>query len=487
LAISSINPAFYWIVAFRSDSFHLLWQHNSSVDDSLKHCYDHFGMSTANESRVQRLREGVKSSAGWLIPGIGVKRWFLFILLGTTLIGIGLGVVILDIYRNAPESWWLPILSWTSLRFLPRPLRALIFTGLGGGLILFGILELNRALMSPFLRPGRRVVDTLRVHRQRERGPHIVAIGGGHGLSTLLRGLKQYTYNITAVVTVADDGGSSGRLRQDLGILPPGDIRNCLAALSNDEALLGQLFQYRFPDDSGSMEGHSFGNLFISALADVTGSFEEAVAESGRVLAVHGEVLPATLHNVRLVADVMLPHTINEVRVEGESQIPNSNGRVRRVWLEPNNPPAFPQGIQAILAADLIIIGPGSLYTSLLPDLLVPDLQEAIRASKALKIYVCNVATQPGETDGYTCGDHVRALEGHGGQGLFDVVVSNQHCDAKLPPGVDWVLAETELDEDHAVYRADLIDSLHPWRHDAEKLAQVIMDLYQERTGPLVE
>jgi uncharacterized cofD-like protein len=444
-------------------------------------------MDTTNGSRAQRLREGVKSSAGWLIPGIGVKRWFLFILLGTTLIGVGLGVLILEIYRTAPESWWLPILSWASLRFLPRPLRAFIFAGLGGGLIFFGILELNRALMSPFLRPGRRVVDSLRLHRQRERGPRIVAIGGGHGLSTLLRGMKQFTYNVTAIVTVADDGGSSGRLRQDLGILPPGDIRNCLAALSNDEALLAQLFQYRFPDDLGGMEGHSFGNLFISALADITGSFEEAVAESGRVLAVHGEVLPATLHNVRLVADVMLPHAVSEVRVEGESQIPNSTGRVRRVWLEPNNPPAFPRGIQAILAADLIIIGPGSLYTSLLPDLLVPDLQEAIRASKALKIYICNVATQPGETEGYTCGDHVRALEDHAGQGIFDVVVSNQSCEANLPAGVDWVMAEPELDEDHAVYRADLVNSLHPWRHDSEKLAQVIMDLYQERTGPLVE
>jgi uncharacterized cofD-like protein len=444
-------------------------------------------MSTVNGSRAQRLREGVKSSAGWLIPGIGVKRWFLFIMLGTTLIGVGLGVLILEIYRTAPQSWWLPILSWASLRFLPRVVRAFIFAGLGGGLILFGVLELNRALMSPFVRPGRRVVDSLRVHRQRERGPRIVAIGGGHGLATLLRGLKNFTYNITAIVTVADDGGSSGRLRQDLGILPPGDIRNCLAALSNDEALLAQLFQYRFPDDLGGMEGHSFGNLFISALADITGSFEEAVAESGRVLAVHGEVLPATLHNVRLVADVMLPHAVGEVRVEGESQIPNSNGRVRRVWLEPNNPPAFPRGIQALLAADLIIIGPGSLYTSLLPDLLVPDLQEAIRASKALKIYVCNVATQPGETEGYSCGDHVRALEDHAGQGIFDVVVSNQSCTDNLPPGVDWVQAEPELDEDHAVYRADLVDGLHPWRHDSEKLGQVIMDLYQERTGPLVE
>jgi uncharacterized cofD-like protein len=424
----------------------------------------------------------------WLVPGLGVKRWFIFIILGTTLIGVGLAVIILEVYRTAPDSWWLPLLSTASLRFLPRPLRALIFGGLGLGSILFGVWEVSRSVMSPFLRPGgNRVVDTLRLHRQRERGPRMVAVGGGHGLATLLRGMKLHTHNITAVVTVADDGGSSGRLRKETGILPPGDIRNCLAALSNDEALMGQLFQYRFPNGAAGLDGHSFGNLFISALAEITGSFEEAVAESGRVLAVYGRVLPSTLHNVQLVADVMLPHAMSEIRVEGESQIPQSNGRVRRVWLEPSNPPAFPQAIQDILAADLIIVGPGSLYTSILPNLLVPDLSEAIRASRALKIYVCNVASQLGETEGYTCGDHVRALEDHVGGGLFDVVVTNTRCDGALPEGVGWVLAEKELEEDHAIYRADLIDTLHPWRHDPQKLAQVVMDLYQERTGPLVE
>ncbi len=300
-------------------------------------------------------------------------------------------------------------------------------------------------------------------------------------------GLKVLTHNITAVVTVADDGGSSGRLRREMGILPPGDIRNCLAALSDDEALLGQLFQYRFPNDINGLNGHSFGNLFISALTEITGSFEDAVAELGRVLAVKGRVLPATLHNVRLVADVRLPHLLNEVRIEGESQIPKSNGKVRRVWLEPSNPPAFPQAIQAILAADIIVVGPGSLYTSILPNLLVPDLHEAIRASRALKIFICNVATQPGETDHFTCGDHVRAIEEHVGGGVFDIIVSNNRSEGRLPQGVDWVLAEEDLDEDHAVYRADLSDALHPWRHDSQKLAQVIMDLFQDRTGPLVE
>jgi uncharacterized cofD-like protein len=178
---------------------------------------------------------------------------------------------------------------------------------------------------------------------------------------------------------------------------------------------------------------------------------------------------------------------LNEVRIEGESQIPHSNGRVRRVWLEPSNPPAFPQVIQAILAADLIVVGPGSLYTSILPNLLVPDLHEAIRASRALKIFICNVATQAGETEHFTCGDHIRAIEEHIGGGLFDVIVSNDRTEGRLPQEVDWVLAEEDLDEDYAIYRADLIDTLHPWRHDSQKLAQVIMDLFQERTGPLVE
>lgn len=423
----------------------------------------------------------------WLVPGLGVKRWLIPILLGTTMVGVGLAVVVLDVYRNAPDTWWLPILSAASLRALDRPLRALIFGGLGTALILGGIWGLNHSLLAPYRKSGRAVLDELASHRRRERGPKVVAIGGGHGLSVLLRGLKNYTHNITAVVTVADDGGSSGRIRRTMGILPPGDIRNCLAALSNDEALLAQLFQYRFPDGDGELEGHSFGNLFISALAEITGSFEEAVAESGRVLAVQGRVLPATLHDVRLLADMALPHAVQEVRIEGESRIPVFAGKVRRLWLEPNDPPAFPEVVQAILNAELIVVGPGSLYTSVLPVLLVPDITAAIRASRALKIYVCNLATQPGETEAYTCGDHVRVLEEHVGSGLSDLVVINNRCDAPLPEGVEWVLPEDDLDSDHAIYRADVVDVAQPWRHDPEKLAKVLIDLFQERTGPLVE
>jgi uncharacterized cofD-like protein len=444
-------------------------------------------MKKSKEIWYRRLAGYLHRSMQWFVPGLGVKRWLGLVLIGTTLIGVGLAVLILDVYRNAPDTWWLPVLSAASLRSLDRPLRALIFGALGLGFILGGLWGLNRALLAPYVQKGKPVVDTLASFRRKERGPRIVVIGGGHGLATLLRGLKSYTHNLTAVVSVADDGGSSGRLRRTMNILPPGDIRNCLAALSNDEALLGQLFQYRFPTTSEGLEGHSFGNLFITALAEITGSFEEAVAESGRVLAVHGSVMPATLHDVRLVADVVLPHTVSEVRIEGESSIPESAGRVRRVWLEPSDPPAYPGVIQAILSAELIVIGPGSLYTSVLPNLLVPDIAAAIRTSRALKIYVGNIATQPGETDGYTCDDHVRVIEEHVGTGFFDLVVSNLSCEAELPKNVSWVLAEDDLDEDHAVYRANLLDINHPWRHDSEKLAKVLIDLYYERTGPLVE
>lgn len=434
-----------------------------------------------NSSFYQRARQEI----GWLAPGLGVKRWIFLILVGTTLIGLGFGVLVLDLYRTAPDTWWLPILSFLSLRFLARPLRALIFGGIGLGLILFGIWGLNQALLKPFMQPGLNILDTVSAYRKRERGPRIVVMGGGTGLSTLLRGLKAHSNNITAIVSVADDGGSSGELRRSMGILPPGDIRSCLTALADDETLMGQLFQYRFGSGNG-LSGHSLGNLLITALAEITGSFEEGVAESGRVLAVRGKVLPATLHDVRLVADIQLSDLSSEVRVRGESKIPEAAGRIRRVWLEPNNPLAYPPAVQAILNADLILVGPGSLYTSVLPNLLVPDLGEAVRVSRALKFYICNVASQPGETDGYTCGDHVRNIEKHLGVRLFDMVISNTCYEGELPPEIDFVRTEPELEEEYTVYGTDLVDKEKVWRHDSQKLAQVIMDLYYERTGPIL-
>ena len=436
-----------------------------------------------NMARFQGLRRFLR----WFTPGLGVKRWLLVALTGMTLLGVGLAILLLDLYRTeSTNQTLLALLSYASLRFMPRWARTVVFGSIGLGLIGFGIWEMNRALMRPYMRPGLHVVDRLTDFRRRGRGPRIVTIGGGHGLSTLLRGLKAHTHNLTAVVTVADDGGSSGRLRESLGILPPGDIRNCLAALSNDEALLTQLFQYRFSGEPG-LDGHSFGNLFISALSDITGSFEEAVAESGRVLSVHGRVLPSTLHNVRLVADVRLPYVVNEVRVEGESRIPEIAGRVRRVWLEPNDAPAFPPVIKALLNADMIVIGPGSLYTSLLPNLLVHDAMAAVRNSRALKVYVCNIATQPGETQTFTCYDHVRALEEHVGEDLFDIVLCNDNYDAKLADASQWVIADEKSRSDVRLYTADLVDYEQPWRHDPLKLAQVLMDLFYERTGPLGE
>jgi len=432
----------------------------------------------------QRYSQGLRELGLWFAPGLGVKRWYFFVLTGITLLGLGLALLLRDLYRtDTTNPFLLNLLALASLRFLPRLLRVLIFAGLGLGLASYGMYRLNRALLRPFMRPGHAIVDELTNYRLRQRGPKIVTIGGGHGLSTLLRGLKLYTRNLTAVVTVADDGGSSGRLRASFGILPPGDIRNCLAALSNDEEMLTQLFQYRF-SSKGELEGHSFGNLLITALAEITGSFESAIAESGKVLSVSGRVLPSTLHDVKLVADLQIPDVPIQVRVQGESSIPKMAGRVRRIWLEPNDAPAYPPVIKAILNADMIVVGPGSLYTSLLPNLLVQDLLGAMHASHAVKVYICNIATQTGETDTYTCYDHLRSLEEHVGDGVFDVVLCNDNYDGQLNEDSQWVRVDEETLADVRVRCADLTDKSHPWRHDSIKLAETLIEILDEHTGP---
>ncbi len=432
----------------------------------------------------QRFIQSILVKLRWLVPGIGVKRWVVVILLGTTMLGVGFAFLLLDIYRTAPESWYLPVIKFVSLQFIAdRTIRALIFGLAGVGLTIFGIIGLNRALLRPFMRPGRNIVDAVTEYHRREKGPRIVVIGGGTGLSAILRGLKDYSHNITAVVTVADDGGSSGEIRRTLGILPPGDIRNCLAALSNDEELLTQLFQYRFASSAG-VNGHSLGNLLISALTEITGSFEEAIAETAKVLAVEGQVLPSTLKNVNLVADVKLPNKKGAIEIKGESNIGKPGGRIKRVWLEPANPAAFPPTVQAILNADLIIVGPGSLYTSIIANLLVPDLVDALKASKAYRFYICNVATERGETDGYSCEDHVKVIERYAGSRVFDVVLCNHRFEGVLPQDVSWVKVKEE-ESIHAFYKADLLDVENPWRHDSSKVAKTVMDLYFERTGPL--
>jgi uncharacterized cofD-like protein len=441
-------------------------------------------MQPSKKSWRQQFVQWLRLELRWLVPGLGIKRWIALILIGTTLLGLGFAVFLLDFYRTAPQGWVAEFLRTISLSAIDRTPRAIIFGIVGILLVIAGTWGLGRSLLSPFLRPGKKVIEQMSAHRRRGRGPHVVAIGGGNGLAALLRGLKKHTNNITAIVTVADDGGSSGELRRNMGVLPPGDIRNCLAALSDDEEMISQIFQYRFAAGSG-LEGHSLGNLLITAMTDITGSFEKAVAESGKVLAVQGRVLPATLHDVRLVADVQLKDGAKVMQVKGESQIPKAEGEVRRVWLEPNNPLAFPPALQALLTADLIVIGPGSLYTSILPNLLVPDLAEAIRVSRALKFYICNIASQRGETDFYSCGDHVRAIEKHLNGGSLDMLICNQNFDGALPHDVNWVLPEEELAQNYPVYMSDLVDRENPWRHDSVKLAQAIIDLYNERTGPM--
>ncbi len=443
-------------------------------------------MAERNRNWYQKLWSGVKREARWLMPGIGVKRWLLIILLGITMLAVGMAFVLLHIYRTAPDNWIQPIISLVSLQFLQRVMRAVVFGLIGLGLTGYGLWGLNRSLLRPFIQPGKPIIDAVTEYRRKEKGPRLVVIGGGHGLATLLRGLKSYTKNLTAIVTVADDGGSSGELRRNLGVLPPGDIRNCLTALSDDEELLTQLFQYRFSNETG-LDGHSLGNLFITGLAEITGSFEEAIIESGRVLAVQGQVLPSTLMDVKLSAAIESLEKKRNLHIRGESTIPKTKGQVKRVWLEPNNPPAYPPAIQAILAADLILVGPGSLYTSILPNLLIPDLVQAIRASKAFKFYICNLASQPGETEGYNGGDHVATIEKHIGGRLFDLIICNNNKIGDLPDGTNWIEIDDNMERNYPLYQTDLLDEEHPWRHHSEKLAQVIMDIYFDRTGPLTD
>jgi len=414
----------------------------------------------------------------WLVPGIGVKRWLLLLLAGATFLGLGFGYVLLDLYRTVEVP---AAVSLLTLQFAPRLVRGALLGVLGLGLMGWSLARIQRTLLAPFLRPGQDVAEALSEHRRRGRGPRIVAIGGGTGLSTLLRGLKAHTANLTAVVTVADDGGSSDRLRRSLGVLPPGDFRNCIAALADDEALTTQLFQYRF-GAGPEFGGHSFGNLFITAMSEVTGSFETALLESSRVLAIRGQVLPATLQDVTLVGELGEAGK-QPSRVEGESQITQREGAIQRVYLQPDDAPAFPGAIRAILEADLIVLGPGSLYTSLLPNLLVRDLTAAIAASRAEKVYVCNTATQPGETDGYSVRDHVLAIERHTRPGLFPTVLANARQMGQLLPGLDWVANEPALNGQHRVLAADVADEERPWRHDAAKLATALINLLNQAEG----
>jgi uncharacterized cofD-like protein len=341
----------------------------------------------------------------WLQPGLVVKRWMITSGLGLLIALLG-AAVWADLQ---PIYWALEGVRWLLAgvtQVLPRSVTGPLVLLLGIALLLWGQSRSFGSIQQA-LAPEKDtlLVDALMAQRRLSRGPHVVAIGGGTGLSTLLSGLKRYSGNITAIVTVADDGGSSGVLRRELGVQPPGDIRNCLAALAREEPLLTRLFQYRFKAGSG-LEGHSFGNLFLTALTAITGSLESAITASSRVLAVQGQVVPATNVDVRLWAELE-----NGERLEGESRIGRAPSPIVRLGCTPERPPALPRALEAIAHADLIVLGPGSLYTSLLPNLLVPELVEAIRRSRAPKLYVCNLMTQPGETDGLDVDGHLRAIE----------------------------------------------------------------------------
>jgi uncharacterized cofD-like protein len=382
---------------------------------------------------------------------------------------LGVGYALKELYRTAtlPHEFY-----YITLQFFPYWARALIFGVVGVGALVFSYLKLTQSVLGPFL-PGNStssIVEVIHAFRLKGRGPRIVAIGGGTGLSTLLRGLKQYTSNLFAIVTVADDGGSSGRLRDEYRILPPGDFRQCLIALADAEPLMKQLFDHRFKE--GSLGGHSFGNLFIMAMADVTGNFEHALRESGKVLAVKGTIVPSTLQDVTLVA------SINGSTVEGESKIPKQNAPISHVFLKPDGAQVNPEAAQAILNAELVIIGPGSLYTSILPNLLVEGMVEAIKASPALKVYICNLAAQNGETDGYDVDDYLRVIVEHVGSNLFDFVLVNSNHTHIPTGGQSQVIYSTADSTRHPEVRfipADVVNVRLPSHHDPDKLARIIM------------
>ncbi|CCZ50856.1 TPA: YvcK family protein [Candidatus Gastranaerophilales bacterium HUM_15] len=375
-----------------------------------------------------RFKNNVKvtKDVGWLLPGLEVKRWFLLIFFGSIMIVLGFMVLA----NVRPIYLTLELIRKAAL-ILPSNFLAAVFILIGSAIFFKGWQKTTLSIMDMDNKKGNiSVLEKLYRRRKLNKGAKIVAIGGGTGLSMLLRGIKKYTNNVTAIVTVGDDGGSSGRLREEMGVLPPGDIRNCIAALADDEDMITELFQYRFKNGEG-LEGHSFGNLFLTALCSITGDMVRAVKESSNVLNIRGVVLPATLDDMKLAASFEDGRIIH-----GESNIPEAHGKIKRLFTEPEHCHALPEAITAIHEADLIILGPGSLYTSVIPNLLVDGIVEAIDKSHAKKIYVCNIMTQPGETDNYSVASHVNALITHAnGKKIVDAVLVNDSLPDNISEG----------------------------------------------------
>jgi len=433
-----------------------------------------------NALRARERRQVVRR---WLQPGIGIKRWVVVAFLGEMLVAVAAAIVLRPLLAQRAGNGALDIVEMLTLQFLPPEVRAFVFFAVGLALFVYGAWRVVRAMVEPYRARDESLAETLYQRRLRARGPRIVAIGGGTGLSVLLRGLKEVTSNITAVVTVADDGGSSGKLRTELGVPPMGDIRMCIAALADAEPAMSSLLQYRFPAGNGHDQhfaGHAFGNLLIAALTDVTGDFEEAVRQSNRVLAVRGSVVPVAGRPITLHAELE-----DGTVLEGESQIERSPG-IKKIWITPHDVRPSAEALTAIAAADVVVIGPGSLYTSLLPPVLVPGMREALADTRAARLFVCNVATQLGETENYGVAAHLTALSRHGLAGLVDAVVVNNNDHARQlpddPASPVRIDVEPRRSRPPLIVARDVVDDNNAHRHDSSKLTKTILELYDDRT-----
>lgn len=433
----------------------------------------------------------VKSTLKWLYPGMRVKRWLALTPVGVFLVIVGVALLtnmsVVDYLNAAAEFVAIHTDGRINLSepkaYLPASLIAIV---LGLVLIFTSFRQVVRSIASVISPTHKdRLADVIYQRRYLAQGHRIVVIGGGTGLSTMLRGLKQHTSNLVAVVTVSDDGGSSGLLQRQLGMLPPGDIRNCIVALADEETLMTELFQHRFDGADEGLTGHSIGNLLIAAMSDITGDFEEAVKEISKVLAIRGRVLPSTVENVTLRAELA-----DGSLVDGETNIARSTQPIRRVMLVPSDVKPPQEVLDAIRLANAIVIGPGSIYTSVIPNLLVQGMVDAIAASNAVKIYVCNVMTQPGETTGYSASDHVKAVVEHAGKRLFSYVLVNKEVpsirllEKYHREGAELVSPDVDIIREMG-YRpitGNFISQTEVVRHDPQKLAQAILRLVFEKS-----
>jgi uncharacterized cofD-like protein len=422
----------------------------------------------------------------WLRPGIGVKRWLGVAFIGLTALALAGALALRQFYRDvAVDGPVQAAVSVVTLQFLQYWVRAAMLLGLGVFLFAYGSYRVVRALLGPFTESADEpLVDLVYRRRLLARGPRVVTIGGGTGLSTLLRGLKEHSANITAIVSVADDGGSSGRLREQLGIAAVGDIRNCLAALAETESAMGELLQYRFTQDEGNLAGHAVGNLLIAAMNAIDeGDFEEAIRHMNRVLAVRGQVVPASGTPITLHARLR-----DGSLVAGQSRIARMRA-IESVWLEPADVRASRDALAAIAEADLVVVGPGSLYTSVLPPLLVPEIRAALAATPALRVFACNVATQVGETEGYDLADHVEALVAHLGPQAVDIVLANNHLAGStldLELGVPVKLRWPPVGAARRPRLAldDLVDPANQHHHHPELLAASLLRILAREGVP---